>query len=41
VVLYGADVGEGAHVMPHSVVMKRELLLPGRSYAGAPTDEVA
>jgi non-ribosomal peptide synthetase-like protein len=41
VVLYGADVGEGAHVMPHSAVMKRELLLPGRSYAGAPTDEVA
>ena len=40
VVLYGADVGEDAHVMPHSVVMKRELLLPGRRYAGAPTNEV-
>ena len=23
--------------MPHSVVMKREKLLPGRSYAGCPT----
>jgi non-ribosomal peptide synthetase-like protein len=38
VVLYGADIGEDAHVMPHSVVMKRERLLPGRRYAGAPTE---
>ncbi|MEC9048776.1 MAG: amino acid adenylation domain-containing protein [Planctomycetota bacterium] len=37
VVLYGADVGEDAHVMPHSVVMKQERLLPRRGYAGAPT----
>ncbi|MFN3242629.1 MAG: amino acid adenylation domain-containing protein [Planctomycetota bacterium] len=40
VVLYGADVGDDAHVMPHSVVMKRERLLPARRYAGAPTDEI-
>jgi non-ribosomal peptide synthetase-like protein len=40
VVLYGADIRDGARVMPHSVVMKRELLLPGRSYAGAPTAEL-
>jgi non-ribosomal peptide synthetase-like protein len=37
VMLYGADVGEGARVAPHSVVMKRERLLPGHSYAGCPT----
>ncbi|MEC7725799.1 MAG: hypothetical protein VYD05_09820, partial [Planctomycetota bacterium] len=37
VVLYGADIGEDAHVMPHSVVMKQERLLPRRGYAGAPT----
>jgi uncharacterized membrane protein len=41
VVLYGADIGDGAHVLPHGVVMKREALLPGRNYAGAPTAEVA
>ena len=38
VVLYGADIGADAHVMPHSVVMKQERLLPRRSYAGAPTN---
>jgi len=37
VLLYGADIGEGTHVAPHSVVMKRESLLPGCSYAGVPT----
>jgi non-ribosomal peptide synthetase-like protein len=36
VVLYGADIGEDTHVAPHSVVMKRETLLPARHYAGAP-----
>ena len=36
VVLYGADVGDGAHVMSHGVVMKGEVLLPGRHYAGSP-----
>ena len=35
--LYGADIGAGAHVAPHSVVMKGEHLLPGVYYAGAPT----
>jgi non-ribosomal peptide synthetase-like protein len=40
VVLYGADIGAGAHVMPHSVVMKREVLLPGTAYAGVPTAEL-
>jgi len=35
--LYGADVGEHARVAPHSVIMKREHLLPGRRYEGAPT----
>ncbi|MSU47747.1 MAG: amino acid adenylation domain-containing protein [Opitutus sp.] len=34
--LYGADVGEGACVAPHSVIMKHEHLLPGRHYEGAP-----
>ena len=37
VLLYGSDIGAGAHVAPHSVVMKRESLLPGRSYTGCPT----
>lgn len=41
VLLYGADIGEDARVAPHSVVMKREHLLPGRSYSGCPTREVA
>ena len=34
--LYGADIGAGAYVAPHSVVMKDEHLLPGVRYAGAP-----
>ena len=37
VLLYGAEVGEGTRVLPHSVIMKRERLLPGRTYAGCPT----
>ncbi|MEK6323201.1 MAG: amino acid adenylation domain-containing protein [Acidobacteriota bacterium] len=37
VLLYGADIGAQAHVAPHSVVMKRESLLPGHSYVGSPT----
>ncbi|MFN0110430.1 MAG: phosphopantetheine-binding protein, partial [Blastocatellia bacterium] len=37
VLLYGADIGEAAYVAPHSVVMKRESLLPGHSYSGCPT----
>ena len=37
VLLYGADIGAGATVAPHSVVMKRERLLPGGRYEGCPT----
>jgi len=40
VVLYGADIGPGAVVEPHSVVMKRELLLPRTRYEGVPTEPV-
>jgi non-ribosomal peptide synthetase-like protein len=35
--LYGSVIGEGAHVAPHSVVMKRERLLAHVRYEGAPT----
>ncbi|MEV4641255.1 amino acid adenylation domain-containing protein [Actinoplanes sp. NPDC049548] len=35
--LYGADIGAGAYVAAHSVVMKRERLLPGLRYEGVPT----
>lgn len=35
--LYGADIGEGTQVAAHSVIMKRERLLPGLHYEGAPT----
>ena len=35
--LYGADVGERTRVAPHSVIMKRERLLPRRRYEGSPT----
>lgn len=35
--LYGADIGEGAQVAPHSVIMKEERLLPGLRYEGAPS----
>lgn len=37
VLLYGTDIGERTGVGPHSVVMKRETLLPRRSYTGCPT----
>jgi non-ribosomal peptide synthetase-like protein len=40
VLLYGAEIGIRTHVAPHSVVMKRESLLTGRSYAGCPTHPV-
>jgi len=39
--LYGADIGAGAYVAPHSVVMKHEHLLPGVRYEGAPTRAVS
>jgi carbonic anhydrase/acetyltransferase-like protein (isoleucine patch superfamily) len=38
--LYGADVGAHTIVLPHSVVMKREVLLPNTVYAGVPTQAV-
>src|SRR5262249_22430368 len=37
VLLYCGGGGEGTRGAPHSVVMKHERLLPGRSYAGYPT----
>ena len=37
VMLYGAEVGEGGSVTPHSVVMKGERLDPGLVYQGVPT----
>jgi len=37
VLLYGAEVGARTTVAPHSVVMKRESLLPGHAYSGCPT----
>jgi non-ribosomal peptide synthetase-like protein len=40
VALYGADVGAGTHVAAHSVIMKRETLLSGLRYEGAPTRNV-
>ncbi len=41
VLFYGCDIGAGAEVAPHSVVMKHERLLPGRFYAGCPTRSYA
>jgi non-ribosomal peptide synthetase-like protein len=35
--LYGADIGKGTYVAPHSVVMKHEHLLAGHRYEGVPT----
>jgi non-ribosomal peptide synthetase-like protein len=35
--LYGADIGAGTHVAPHSVIMKHEHLLAELRYEGAPT----
>lgn len=40
VLLYGADIGAGARVAPHSVVLKHEHLHAGLSYAGFPTRPV-
>jgi non-ribosomal peptide synthetase-like protein len=41
VLFYGADVGDGAEVLPHGVVMKHEALSPGLSYAGVPVRATA
>lgn len=40
VLLYGADIGAGASVAPHSVVMKHEHLHAGLQYAGFPTSPI-
>ena len=40
VLMYGADVGEGCIVGEHSVVMKQEVLLPKKYYAGCPIRNV-
>jgi non-ribosomal peptide synthetase-like protein len=37
VLLYGCEVGTASLVAPHSVVMKRERLLPGADHEGCPT----
>ncbi len=37
VLFYGADIGERATVLPHSVVMKGESLQGGGDYVGCPT----
>jgi non-ribosomal peptide synthetase-like protein len=39
--LYGADIGEGAFVVPQSTVMKGERLSADRVYAGRPIQPVA
>ena len=41
VMLYGADVGMDTIVEPHSVVMKRETLLPDAIYEGVPIRRVS
>jgi non-ribosomal peptide synthetase-like protein len=38
--LYGAVIGARTSVAPHSVIMKRERLLPDSVYEGAPTQRV-
>ena len=35
--LYGAAIGAGTWVGPHSVIMKQEYLLANHRYEGAPT----
>ncbi len=40
VLFFGAQIGEGAVVEPHSVVMKREVLEAGTLYEGVPTRPV-
>ena len=40
VLLYGARIGRGAIVEPHSVVMKRELLVEDTRYEGVPTQPI-
>jgi len=37
VVFYGAEIGDGATVRPHSVVMKRDVIPPAECHVGCPT----
>ena len=41
VLFYGANIGDGALVTPHSVIMKNERLDPNATYAGCPAERVA
>jgi amino acid adenylation domain-containing protein len=41
VVFYGAEIGAGARVAPHGVVMKRDRVAAGWYYAGSPSQPVA
>ncbi len=41
ILFYGSDIGEGACVMPQSVVMKRERLSSNTTFAGSPTKPIA
>ncbi|MBL9148758.1 MAG: amino acid adenylation domain-containing protein [Phycisphaerae bacterium] len=40
VVFYGVEIGDGAHVAPHSVVMKNDQLAAGETYEGAPAARI-
>jgi non-ribosomal peptide synthetase-like protein len=39
VLFFGAEIGEGARVLPHSVVMKHERVPAWRTYVGCPVHE--
>jgi non-ribosomal peptide synthetase-like protein len=41
VLFYGANIGDGALVTPHSVIMKNERLDANATYAGCPAERVA
>lgn len=41
VLFYGADIGPGAHVAPHSLVVKGDAPGGGRAYAGHPARPVS
>ena len=40
VLFYGANIGDGALVTPHSVIMKNERLDANATYAGCPAERV-
>ena len=41
VLFYGTNIGDGALVTPHSVIMKNERLDANATYAGCPAERVA